>query len=313
MEVVIAASITVILGGIVTQSVISTQKMAVQLEKNLDYKVDTLLSDKIAIKDFRNIAPSLNQLTIRDDAGHPFFDYEPDRMSSFYLGQSTIKRVFTLGVGAKTEFLLLVQDDRRGFSVFADPVMAYAVGAPPGNISTPASLTFEGFNRGAFLATKNSQLLDPKGLLAVDSSAFMPLSSANPRRRAAMFIGYPDPSGNVIKYDLPGGIFDGGIFNPSGSKTTITTLDEFLRNLPPLGSIGSSVRIQPVKLLKYEAVCDGTKCTFSRSELTGNSGEFDKKIIMNTLAKTMSIIRDDIGTTVFRIEFTKPPREYKKK
>lgn len=311
MEVVIAATITVIVGAIITQSVLSTQKMSQQIEKDLDFKVDALLTDKIVLKDFRNISPSLNQLMFDDDQGLPFFDYEPDRVSAFYKGQVKKTRELTLGIGAKKDMYVLVQDSRRGHSVFTDPISAYTVGPTPPDISTPSSLSFVGFNSSGFLSAKNPKLLDVTGLLAIDSAAFMPVSALNPRRKTAMYVGFPNAQGNVAHFNFPGGIFDPGIYTPAGTKVSISSLDTFLQNLPSLGSVGSSVRIQPVKFLKYEAVCDKDKCRFYRYELEDSSGKFGKQMLMNAEAKQMKVKRSDIATTIFHIEFVKPDRKIK--
>jgi hypothetical protein len=206
-----------------------------------------------------------------------------------------------------------------------EPVVAYSMGAQPPDMNTPTPITFIGLNavkdsnsKGT-LERKNENLVDPKTLVYVDSSAPMKLTTNNKIQRSAAYIGHPDAgkAGNILAYSFPligtKKIFEPKIYSKDPNNQAIevviapSSFDEFLKNLPPAATAGSNIRLLPVKLVRYSLVegltdlpCK-TKCSLKRHVLQDNV--FTNEVIVIQDLKSITFSRDDIATFVLSIGY----------
>jgi Prokaryotic N-terminal methylation motif len=323
MELMIAVGIVGIVSVIAMQFLNDQSRQNRKLEEAIEYKIDTLLSDKVILKDFRNAMPSINQLRILDQNGVNFFDLEPDQGGALNCPGCYKFRALTLGhaSGAPKKFYLLLANPTKGDSVFTDPVIAYDIGAPSAtDPNAPASITFVGLNRvpsGSSVGylTSRNPLLSANDLVFVDSSGTMKVTPNNPVNRSAAWLGFLTAPGDiVVNPAIPDGIFTSRIYtkDPTNGAEIITTpanFDQFLQSLPPNGASGSSVRIMGVKLVKYELKCvaaDATDCSLERSEWS-NTGFINQRDILNHI-KGVTFRRDSISNTITTVSYD----QYKK-
>lgn len=318
MELVVAIGIVGIISVIAMQFLNDQSRQNRKLEEAIEYKIDTLLSDKVILKDFRNAMPSINQLRILDQNGVNFFDFEPDKGGALNCPGCYKFRALTLGhaSGVPKKFYLLIANGTKGDSVFTDPVIAYDVGAPSAtDPNAPASLTFVGLNRVpagssvGYLASHNP-LLAADDLIFVDSSGLMKVTENNPVNRSAAWIGFLTSAGDIVANPaMPDGIFTSRIYTkaPSDGTEIVTTpanFDEFLQALPPNGTSGSSIRIMGAKLIKYELRClatSPTDCSLERSEWS-KTGFTNQREILNHI-KGVTFRRDNISNTITTVSY----------
>lgn len=318
MELIVAIGIVGIISVIAMQFLNDQQRQNRKLEEAIEYKIDTLLSDKVILKDFRNAMPSINQLRILDQNGVNFFDLEPDKGGALNCPGCYKFRALTLShaSGAPKKFYLLVANPTKGDSVFTDPVIAYDIGAPSAtDPNLPATITFAGLNRvpsgssTGFLTSRNP-LLVADDLVFVDSSGTMKVTANNPVTRSAGWIGFLTSAGDiVVNPAIPDGIFASRIYtkNPADGSEVVTApanFDEFLQALPPNGTSGSSIRIMGVKLIKYELKCVAAvadDCTLERSEWS-KTGFMNQRDILNHV-KGVTFRRDNISNTITTVSY----------
>lgn len=323
MELVVAIGIVGLVSIIAMQFLNDQGKQNRKLEEAIEYKIDTLLSDKVILKDFRNAMPSINQLKILDQNGVNFFDLESDKSGALSCAGCFKFRALSLthATGAPKKFYLLVANPTKGDSVFTDPVIAYDIGAPSAtDPNLPASISFVGLNRipsGSSVGFLNSRnpLLITDDLVFVDSSGTMKVTANNPVNRSAAWIGFLTAPGDIVASPaLPDSIFASKIYtkNPTDGSEVVTTpnnFDEFLQSLPPNGASGSSIRIMGVKLIKYELKCVAavaTDCELERSEWS-KTGFINQRSILNHI-KGVTFRRDNISNTITTVSYD----QYKK-
>ncbi len=319
MELVVAVGLVGIVSLLAFQFLNDQSRQNRKLEETIEYKIDTLLADKVILKDFRNAMPSINQLYIQDKNGVNFFDLEPDKNGALNCAQCFKFRAFSLGHASTVpkKFYLLLANPTKGDALFTDPVIAYDVGAPSTtDANAPAPINFVGLNRiragttSGYLTSRNS-LLENDDLIFVDSAGTMKVTSHNPVNRSAAWVGFLNSAtGNIVANPaLPDGIFTSKIYTKNsddGSEvlTTPANFDEFLRNLPPNGAAGSSIRIMGAKLIRYELKCPtgSTDCALERSEWSKTNGFKGGREILNHI-KGVTFRREDIANTTTTVAF----------
>lgn len=318
MELMVAVAIVGIISVIAMQFLNDQNKQNKKLEEAIEYKIDTLLSDKVILKDFRSAIPSVNQLIIPDKNGANFFDLEADKSGALNCAGCFKFRSLTLShaSGAAKKFYILLTNPTKGDSVFTDPVVAYDIGpSSTTDANAPAPLTFVGLNRvpsGASVGylTSHNPSLGANDLVYVDSAGTMKVTANNPVNRSAAWLGFLTTAGDVVANPVaPDGIFNSKIYTKDPSSgaevvTTPTTFDEFLQALPPNGTSGSSIRIMGAKLVKYEIKClaaVASDCALERSEWS-KTGFTNQRDILNHI-KTVTFRRESISNTITTVSY----------
>lgn len=314
MELLVTLGVVGLFTLIVMQFLNDQTRQAKKIEDAIEYKIDSLLSDKVILKDYRLASPSINQLSIPDNNNLGFYDFDATTDGMLYNSNGRKFRVLTLDQSnaLSKRMYVLIQDTTRGNIVYADPVIAYDIGNSPTDLNAPAPLTYVGLNRDNFLSTRNSRLLS--SLLYIDSSGLMSVTANNKASRSAAFIGFSTAdTADVISPGLPDNIFVPKIYskNTQGEEIVYSpnNFDEFLRNLPPAGAAGSNIRIMPVKLIRYELECTTTPnnnptCDFFRSEWNGSTGFVNKRRIMQKI-ESVTFTRESIINTTVSVSYKK--------
>lgn len=321
-ELLIAIGLSSIVGLGVFQVLNDNNSMQKMFSQKMDDQIESNLADKLILRDLRAAGPSMNNLKVTDDKNLNFYDFEPDRSSAFYRGQTTASRTVTLKEGGNTFMYFLAFDDLRGKGLFADAVTFFEVGPPPANIYQPASLTYRGLNYNNYLMAKDSAgkdlnnplLMNPINLgklVLVDSSSYMPTAPLRP----AVFIGKIVQSGALVdvqkiadgaipkdKSNKP--IWDYKITTPLNTVVEPTNFTQYMYNLPPVGANGASVRIKPVRLYKYELDCaDPANCILKRHDVL--HGASAQAIPLMRGFNCVRFTRNDIATSIFQVKTDK--------
>jgi prepilin-type N-terminal cleavage/methylation domain-containing protein len=111
VELIVALGVMAVLMVFILQFFDQQKKMAREYEREVEQKIDTLLADKLVLKDFRAATPSINQLFVPDDNNNNFFDYEPDINNTAFYKETKKNRIITLNADSSNKiFYLLVVD-----------------------------------------------------------------------------------------------------------------------------------------------------------------------------------------------------------
>ncbi len=318
MELMISVALAGIVSVIAFQFAVDQNKESKKITDQIEYKIDTLLSDKVILKDLRAATPSINQLQVIDQNGHNFYDFTMD-LNNRLLSKENSHQFRNIKIDnvnfAGKKFFVLVVDSYKGNYVFADPVIAFDVGkSSESDPNLPAPLTYLGLNRNNFLKDNNPKLLDSESLIYVDTSGLMKTTKNNPVPRSAAYVGFPDASGDLKKPTFSDNLFEGAIYTVEDSvdkkseayekKFVPENFEQFLINVPPYGAGGSNIRIIGVKLIQYQLLCTpGTsKCDLERSEFT-NKNIFEKKRIVLMNIKSVNFHRSSLSSTLVSISY----------
>jgi hypothetical protein len=309
IEFIIASGIAVAIGlaafGVLTQS----NKINQNFAKKIDIKIDTNIGKRFLIKDLKAASPSLNNIMLKDDNGLNFYDYEPDKTSSYFRAQTVLSRSLTLKQGDQKALYILVGDEYYIKSLFVEPIVFFELGATPSDITVATPLTYRGLDFNNYISTKApKKLVEEKKLLIVDSSSFQYVN--NPTKdiaRPAVFIGrlVEKQIIDLEKIQFPESLFSYDIRLPEGKIVNPVDFERFLINLPPVGANGANIRIKSVKIIKYELKCIRDKCDLLRRDMS----ELDPaKEIQHTVDRDIKSVvfkRDSISDTVMRFEVYK--------
>lgn len=305
-ELVIAMGIVMIVSLIGFQLMNDSQKFITKVEVRIDNRINTLLADKVILKDFRQAHPSVNQINLNDINDNNFFDYTPDQNSAFYINNPIPGRYLKLDDSNQSvQLYLLVNDLNKGESIYSQPVNFYDISAPPTDINAPATLTFNPGLFTTFIQGTNPKI-DSTTLLYIESTAMMKATTTNKISRPAVFIGFLSPTLGLIRANLPASVVDTNIYSETLSATGVITeliespanFDEYLRMLPPLGTGGSDIRIMPIKVVKYRLKCGAVdNCDLYRSELN-KDGTFASNMMVINKLKSVTFHRETIKSMV---------------
>lgn len=329
IEMIVGLAIAVILGLISLQFLTQYQNSTKRLEKVIDYKIDALLADKIILKDFRLAFPSLNQIRVIDDNSKSFFDKYDKVDSTTGLdtsdnsSENDYTRIFRLDADTSVNknMYMLLHDMTRGEMLYAEPVTFYDIG-PPADINTPAPLTFNEAKLKSYIASKNGKMLETGSLVYIESSVPMPKTPGNYNSKLAAFLAKVSAAGMLELYNPPDNIFSFNIYSKSvdGSEviTPITSLDQFLRELPASANGGSNIRIVPVKLISYNMNCTSIpditnplgvniNCNLWRGEYFDGTLK-NKRPILNNI-KSVTFVRKNILANVTNVRYEKADKQ----
>ncbi len=302
IEVLIALGLTVLVGLFATQLLTSSMKAINKAAANMESKIDEKLGERYLLKDFRISAPSMNTISISDDNRRNFYDFDSDKSSPFYKSQTSPSRTVTLQRNGRTALYFLIYDEKNGKSLFTDAITFFELGVTPTSMDLPTPLIYQGLNHKNYLTINGPGYLSDSTLLLVDSSAFMAAANGN---KQAVFIGRPKTTAGVtdlVKIEFPDSIFNYTIVNSDQTNTVPNNFEEYLINLPAVGANGASVRLKAVRLIKYQLDCTTIECDLNRYDFSSLRLEVDRKTMIIKGIEKVKFHREDIATTVFKVE-----------
>ncbi|XGC79881.1 Tfp pilus assembly protein FimT/FimU [Bdellovibrio bacteriovorus] len=276
-EMVVGIALLGIMGMVAASFFVFTAKTKNEIVNDIEDSVDSILAERMLLKDLKNSEPSFNNLLLVDDNGNRFFDYVSDRTDQ---SVDNSPRTLTLAPGGKNEFIFISTSDKLGPAIMYTPAMAYDVGAPSPNPMIASPLNFRSLNKGGALNVSDpddpsKKLWTPGRVLMLDSPAQVREMTAtgpnyNRPARSPIFIGTVVSEGEtrLNPVDL-GNMLDRT--NPMYPNETITDEDKFLRDLPPMGGAAPIVRLKPIVIIKYYLSKDNTgkKINLMRSTFDG--------------------------------------------
>jgi len=321
-ELLISIGLSSIVGLGVFEALKDSNEWQKKFSSKMDDRIEANLADKLILRDLRAAGPSMNNLKIADDKNLNFYDFEPDRSTTFYRGQTTVSRTVTLKEGGNTTMYFLAFDDLRGKGLFADAVTFFEVSPPLADINQPATLTYRGLNYNNYLTAKDGagndlnnplliNLVNLNKLVLVDSSSYMPTVPMRPAvfigkiTQAGAFVDIQKISSGAIPKDKANkAIWDYKITTPINTVVEPINFAQYMYNLPPVGANGASVRIKPVRLYKYQLDCaDPTNCMLYRHDVL--HGTSTQKVPLMRGFNCVRFTRNDIATSIFQVKTDK--------
>lgn len=271
IELMVSVGIMGVTSVLILGTFTDTFRMNQQVSNILNQKTDVLVGENVIFNDLRNIDPSFNVIDLRDDSGNGFYDYIPDVPEKFLRGQ--VSRKVTLKKDGLKEFYFLESDVAAGSLLIFDPVNAYRIGSAPADVNSAASLTFISLNQNAVIANQRPQFWKDGRLLMLDTPARVRpvvggMVDLNVPPRSPVFIGQV---GGPALSPLNGIQRLIRTAHPE-SGVPITSADQFLRTIPPVGGGQTFVRMRAVRIVRYsfQEVDPVRGWALYRSTLKGN-------------------------------------------
>ncbi|MBO9665952.1 MAG: hypothetical protein J7501_04000, partial [Bdellovibrio sp.] len=223
-----------------------------------------------AVNILKKSAASFNKLNLADDSNRNFFDYYPDVPFSTLqeVASGFEKRSFTIKAGQTNRYFYLIQSEEADYdSLVYDPMYAYSQASPAPNKFVSGTVEYRGLNSIAKLTgiggapnagtmTKVFQKRWENGKMFLLScpTYLRPVIGGNinvlqPPRFASFL-------GKVAGVDLiPVNTSETRVpyfnVNPT-TLTTYTSVDRYLRQLPTVGGAAPFVKVEPVKLVRFQ-------------------------------------------------------------
>ncbi len=250
---------------------------------------------------------SFNKLALLDDNKRNFFDYYPDvpfaTLQSYQKGFES--RTFTMSASNQNRFFYLLQSEESEYdSLVFDPMFAYAVSAAPANQMANGTISYAGLNSipnlsGTSGPAKNgtmSQVFQSRWangnyfLLSCPTYLRPVVNNVVNVMTVPRFASY---LGKVSNSDLiPAAAMETKVgFMNSNPMTNAdyTGVDNFLRNLPSVGGAAPFVKIEPVKLVRFE---------FRQNAATKKYELWYQEMIQGTY-KDKNMLISDVNTVTF--------------
>lgn len=288
-------------------------KNTVKLIQDLENSIDGNLAERILFKDLAAVAPSYNNLTMRDKNQRQFFDFYPDIPSNFST-QNTSREV-VLKDGTDDAIYILIEDVKRGPLFIYDPTAAYEIGEPPADFNTAATLTYKGLNRENFISNmrdKNSfsreeeKFWGENQLILMDTPARLRPSDSNGNidmsvaPRSPIFVGYVKNKELVTNEELQK-LFH--FKDPRDASIDIDSPDKFLRLAPANGGGQPLVRLRAVKLFKYYLKKENQNVKLYKAVYRAGTWDFNLMIADNV--KEFVIRRENILNKIITFRLSK--------
>ena len=258
-EMIVGVALMGILGMVAASFFVFTAKTKTEITNEIEDKVDSILAERMILRDLKNSEPSFNNLTVTDDNGRRFFDYVSDVSGS---SMDNSERKLTLELGRRNEFIFIATAERKGGTMLYTPAAAYEVGNPPGDPRQAASLNFVSLNKNNEVTFANDKIWIGGNVVMLDTpTAVREMTSSGPDyskpARSPIFMGVVTNSGasTLIRLSL-GNLID--MTHPMYPNETITSEDKFLRDIPPMGGAAPLVRLKVVNIIKYHLAKDQT-------------------------------------------------------
>ncbi|WP_413561277.1 type II secretion system protein J [Bdellovibrio sp. HCB209] len=308
-ELMVGIGLSAIVISIVVATQVQVTKDQNELIKKLDDSIDQNLAERIIFKDLNGIDIAYNNIVVKDDNGNNFFDYYPDITLNILSGHTDREVTLKLN-GAITEFVVVSQNTSAGSLLTYDPTWAYDVGADPGDPNTPASLTFNAAKNRQWISNEASGgrpgfWKDGISLMFDTPSRIRPIVGGSVDMktppRSPIFIGSVQANAGDSLVSLDSSVAKMFNLTQPSTGTTITSLDNFLRNVPAVGGGQTIVRLRAVKIAKYYVVKDEKKNANDYKDAPANlmvaeyrNGAFQNPMLLADGVSKMVLRRDSV-------------------
>ena len=305
VEIILAVVVTGFLSLMALQllSQMKTQEKTVtqKIEKNAGIE----LAQQIIRRDVQSVTPSFNIFTNFENSDrHPnqsFFDFLEDDVCNETDPSCRREVILTPGQGS---FILLTRavQSVSGPPVFYDPARAYNITKDP---SGKTVLNFVSLNKDHYLTQElGVQFFNPNQLILLQAPmSFVPPDGVPPHTpsKIVSFLASVKNALNVERVIVK---LDNGIDliptrhpscknSQSKQNLDITSVDLFLRCLPPVSSSSSFALLSPVQLVKYEI----KKSQLVRYVWDG-SGFPSQGVVLAERVSSVSFLRNNISSTL---------------
>nr|BFD60285.1 hypothetical protein CKG001_23920 [Bdellovibrio sp. CKG001]BFD63700.1 hypothetical protein BdHM001_23810 [Bdellovibrio sp. HM001]BFD66125.1 hypothetical protein HAGR004_11470 [Bdellovibrio sp. HAGR004] len=251
-EMIVGVALMGIMGMVAASFFVFTAKTKTEITNEIEDKVDSILAERMILRDLKNSEPSFNNLNVLDDYGRRFFDYVSDASET---AVDNSERKLTLEAGRRHEVIFITTAERKGGTILYTPASAYEVGNPPADPRQAASLNFVSLNKNNEVTFANDKIWVGGNVVMLDTpTTVREMTSSGPDyskpARSPIFLGVVPNSGasTLVRLNL-GNLID--MSNPMYPNETITNEDKFLRDIPPMGGAAPLVRLKVVNIIKY--------------------------------------------------------------
>ncbi|UXR66162.1 prepilin-type N-terminal cleavage/methylation domain-containing protein [Bdellovibrio bacteriovorus] len=251
-EMIVGVALMGIMGMVAASFFVFTAKTKTEITNEIEDKVDSILAERLILRDLKGSEPSFNNLNVLDDYGRRFFDYVSDASESAI---DNSERMLTLEAGRRHEFIFISVAERKGGTILYTPASAYEVGNPPADPRQAASLNFVSLNRNNEVTFANDKIWIGGNVVMLDTpTTVREMTPTGPNytkpARSPIFLGVVANSGasTLARINLANLI---DMSNPMYPNETITNEDKFLRDIPPMGGAAPLVRLKVVNIIKY--------------------------------------------------------------
>jgi hypothetical protein len=325
VELLVGVGLMALVTGVIVATQVNVAKEQNAIVKKLDDSIDQNLAERIIFKDLNSVDLSYNNVTLPDDNGNVFFDFYPDIPESSITKEK--ERILTLSLKGKKEFYILSQNVNAGALLVYDPVWAYDLGAENGDANVPVPLTFNpGKNQMHLSNEKHGRpgFWEDGIVLMYDTPARIRPITGNTvdmetPPRSPIFLGGVNPSSGAGLQSLNSSV---AAFidttQPKDGKTAITSLDNFLRTVPPIGGGQSVVRVRAVHIFKYYLEVDTKKVASEYKtapallyKSTYRNGKFENPMLLADGVGSFTLRRDSVLKRMiyFKVEKAKKNNE----
>lgn len=309
IELVVGMGLMVLVTAITGTVMVSVNRTATTLRKDIESNIDTTVAERVIMGDLRLVSPSYNNILSKDDAGHAFFDYEPE-VSVLTWPEANRGRSLTLSLTGVKSLDFLQSDTTAGDLLVYDPVAAYDVGPVPKDFNTAATLTFVSLNRQNWMGSQRPKMWEDGRLLFLDTPAkIRPLSKAGDvdmtvPPKSPVFLGQVAGSSAMTPGEAAGWLRR----EDPLTGAVIETADQFLRGLPSVGGGLPIVRVRGVRWVRYELQPMGRQAGGSRLIRTVYSnGKFESPFMITDGVESLKFTRKSINEKIiyFKIDRVK--------
>lgn len=268
-------------------------------------------------------AVSFNKLYLPDDynGGQPrnFFDYFPDVPFSILqtVGTDYEKRTFTIERGAKDRYFYLLQSEESDFdSLIYDPMFAFKVSLNAPNQLQSGQVSYAGLNSianvtGTGGVPKNGTMTQFFQSRWATGELFL-LSCPTYLRNVTAGVNilspprFPSYLGKVNGNDLSAPLaaeVKVGFYNSNPlNSAPYSSTENFLRNLPSVGGAAPFVKVEPVKMVRFEVRLNNKNQKYDLWFQELIRGEYKDKFLLLEDVKTVKFIRKSISLPIISME-----------
>lgn len=250
-ELLVGVALMAIVGMVTASFFVFSSKTRNEIVNDIEDKTDSIIAERVLLKDLKYSEPSFNNFNLSDDTGRNFFDFESERSSK---SMDNEPRKYTMSMTGKKDFTVMIVNEKLGSSVMYTPRTAYKIPYIPTDPNVAAPLNFVSLNQGNAVTQAQPLFWQPGVLLMLDTPAMVRQMTAfgpnyNRPARSPIFVGEVSGAGETrltpIKLNLLIRT------NPMYPNETIENEDSFLREIPPMGGAAPLVRLKAVSIIKY--------------------------------------------------------------
>ncbi|MDG0815886.1 PilW family protein [Bdellovibrio svalbardensis] len=255
-EVLVGVALMSIVGMVAASFFVFSKKAQTEITNEIEDKTDSIIAERMLLKDLKYSEPSFNNVLVKDDKGLAFFAFDSERSSRTL---DDMPRMLTLQMAGKKEFSFLIVNDKLGGSLMYTPSAAYNIPYVPKDPNVAAPLNFVSLNKmnngKNTVKSANAMLWNPGVILMLDTPAMVrEMTQFGPNysrpARSPIFVGVVQGEGETRLAPIALTEFIDKT-NPMYPNETIENEDSFLREIPPMGGAAPLVRLKAVSIIKY--------------------------------------------------------------